>query len=98
MNKDEYKKIKLNYELKQMKTNAEIMPDCIGHNLVKVIQEPANFCIYYNAKQNYFYSIAKTTSGCINTCFGGIDHVKSLIKSGSYKKAWLTKYGRKILL
>ena len=50
----------------------------------------------YADKENRLYSIARTGSGCGNTHFGDINHIKHLMRQGCWNDE-LTEYGKKLM-
>ena len=98
---------KADFEYRQMKINRSTMQDIIkvvapgeyGYNsqLVKVCDDHGNFVIYYSRKNKCFYSLAKPESGCRNSYYGDIYHVKHLLRQGYLKYKDFTKYGLRLV-
>lgn len=82
------------FELKQHRINATVMPDCIG-KLRKIATAGSNWEIYYNGE--YCRSIAKPGSGASDSVYGNLSYIARQLRTGYIKPSQLTKYGRRIM-
>lgn len=85
------------YEMRQMKINALVMPDCIGKKR-KLTQDDSNWCLYYDTQWGCIESIAKPESGCKDSYWAcGLDEIRRRVLCGLIPWKNVTKYGRRLL-
>ena len=84
------------FERKQMKVNAYVMPECIG-KMRKIAVRNSNWDLYYIPDKKYCMSIAKPVSGASNSVYGNLSHIYRQIMNGTIKRSEITAYGWRVL-
>ena len=87
------------YHHRQQKINAYEMPLCMkwdGRNMRKVVVEGSNWEIYTD-DMRHFWSIAKPDSGCRDSYFGDVAHIRKLMRQDHIKPGQLTRLGRRLM-
>ena len=85
------------YEMRQMKIDALVMPDCIGA-WRKITQEESNWCLYHNPKNGFILGIAKPDSGAKDSIWAcGLDEIRRRVVCGLIPWKNVTKYGRRVM-
>ena len=81
--------LKIDIMAKMTEEECQKIYDYCIKNMVLVYSNPSSSWDIFMDARNFCYSIAKPSSTCGNSCFGGLDYIKNLINKNHFKKEFL---------